>query len=665
MRPGAPPPAPSATKAVARFGVRPAGPLPRLAVLRLAPAAALVRRLAPAAALALCLAPGTALAAPAEGAEAVLARGAEALGRGAPREALELYEAYADGGGLHPDVSYSRGVAYLARARAGDDRPGDLGRAAAAFEETLALRPGDADAAHALEATRSAVAHRRARGGKAIEIDAGPGAWAALVGLASEQTWALLAAAGSLSLSAGLVAWFRARARQARLGGALASALGALALALGAAFSLTARQARTRGERGVVIVPELRLTNEASLPLPGSPSLPEAAGVDVAERRGALVRVRWGKVEGWAPATSVKRLPRGDGGALPHRARGGVIWLANVPAVRSLTADRNNRTPLDVSGRREVAVRHVSDRYIIPLPRRRHDSLSKDLLSLWLAPLGQVESPRRVQGEERQIDLLFTPRPSAHAPSGYRRYVGLLGQMARGVAALEVFRNACNDHEVRSCVVKLAELHAGLLRRARREGKRAADVALPHLWALTPTGNAALLRRFRAQPRSDLPAGFFGLAPGFGTTLVVAAGLPPTPETLWLRLLGRDRVQRQAFDELGRLPDDHPLRHETMVRVLHWSAEASQEPQPSEADQELIMNSARFVAQWEQRLLREGKAEGMAEGLRRAVVALCEAFDIALSPARKARLASMNAEELDALLHALKTQRRWPRRGER
>lgn len=279
------------------------------------------RRRAPLAAFALAacvFAPGAALAQPpAEGAEAVLARGAEALGRGAPREALELYEAYADGGGLHPDVSYSRGVAYLARARAGDDKPGDLGRAAAAFEETLALRPDDADAPRALDAVRSAVAHRRARGGKAIEIDAGPGAWAALVGLAGEQTWAWLAAAGSLSLSAGLLAWLRARARQARLGGALASTLGALALALGLAFSLSARQARTRGERGVVIVPDLRLTTAASLPLPGSPSLPEAAGVDLAERRGALVRVRWGKVEGWAPATSVKRLPRGTDGVLP------------------------------------------------------------------------------------------------------------------------------------------------------------------------------------------------------------------------------------------------------------------------------------------------------------------------------------------------------------
>lgn len=302
------------------------------------------------------------------------------------------------------------------------------------------------------------------------------------------------------------------------------------------------------------------------------------------------------------------------------------------------------------------------------MSRRRHDSLSKDLLSLWLDPLGRVESPRRVQGEERQIDLLFTPRPERPSTAAYRRHLGLLGQMARGVAALEAFRNPCTDHEVRACVVKLVELHADLLRRARRERRPAAAVPLPHLWALTPTSSEAILTAFGARPRDDLPEGFFGLPPGFGTTLVVAARLPVQPETLWLRMLGRDRVQRRALDELAGLPEQHPLRAETAVRVLRWRTEVLQRPPFSEADRELIMNSERFVAQWEQRLLRqgkaegraEGKAEGKAEGLRQAVVALCGVLDIGLPAARRARLEAMSIDELGALCRALQRQRQWP-----
>jgi hypothetical protein len=55
------------------------------------------------------------------------------------------------------------------------------------------------------------------------------------------------------------------------------------------------------------------------------------------------------------------------------------------------------------------------------MSRRRHDSLSKDLLALWLAPLGRVEGSRRVHGEERQVDVLFTPEPNARVPAVYRR----------------------------------------------------------------------------------------------------------------------------------------------------------------------------------------------------------------------------------------------------
>jgi hypothetical protein len=307
------------------------------------------------------------------------------------------------------------------------------------------------------------------------------------------------------------------------------------------------------------------------------------------------------------------------------------------------------------------------------VPRRRHDSLSKDLLSLWLAPLGLVESPKRVHGEERQIDLLFTPRLPPRAAAAYRRHLGLLEHMAREVAALEVFRNPCTEHEMRSCFVKLFELHADLLRKARRARQPIASVPLPHVWALTPTASDGLLATFEARPHPTLPAGFLALAPGLGTTLVVASRLPVMPETLWLRLLGRDRVQEQALDELGRLPNDHPLRRATVVRVLRWRTEALEQARPTEADRELIMNSARLVTQWENRLRREAKAEGKAEGiaegkaegLRRAVEALCGVLGIALPPTRQARLAAMGVDELEALCQTLQQQRRWPRRGER
>ena len=40
--------------------------------------------------------------------------------------------------------------------------------------------------------------------------------------------------------------------------------------------------------------------------------------------------------------------------------------------------------------------------------------------------------------------------------------------------------------------------------------------------------------------------------------------LPRSPDTLWLRLLGRGRVQAEAIEEVRALGEAHPLRHTTI-----------------------------------------------------------------------------------------------------
>ena len=52
---------------------------------------------------------------------------------------------------------------------------------------------------------------------------------------------------------------------------------------------------------------EVRLTDEQGRALGGEP-VPEAASVEVGERRGALTHVRWGSSEGWVPAADVRVL---------------------------------------------------------------------------------------------------------------------------------------------------------------------------------------------------------------------------------------------------------------------------------------------------------------------------------------------------------------------
>ncbi|MCP4660780.1 MAG: hypothetical protein GY856_35710, partial [bacterium] len=55
----------------------------------------------------------------------------------------------------------------------------------------------------------------------------------------------------------------------------------------------------------------------------------------------------------------------------------------------------------------------------------------------------------------------------------------------------------------------------------------------------------------------------------------------------------------------------------------------------------------------------EGREEGLGEGLRRAVRALCGAFDIELDGKREAALEAMGVPELEALQKRLLRERSW------
>ena len=57
-----------------------------------------------------------------------------------------------------------------------------------------------------------------------------------------------------------------------------------------------------------IVATEAHLTDEDGTALKGD-AIPEAAAVEVGERRTGIVHVRWGPTEGWLPAASVRVLP--------------------------------------------------------------------------------------------------------------------------------------------------------------------------------------------------------------------------------------------------------------------------------------------------------------------------------------------------------------------
>jgi len=258
--------------------------------------------------------------------ESLFKKGVAALREGAVNDAVDMFEALADRGFVHPDASFDRSLSYLGRVRAGVERPGDLGRAAAALEETLLFRPDDREAESALDLVRAEVARRRARSGSSTDVESRPTLERAMLGIASEWTWSLLAVLASMLLTAGLVLRSfassasdegRGEARASdtahegvlHLASTIAIPIGGACLLVFACLAAGSRHLRLTTREGVVVAPEAHLVTEKGVLTPGGP-IPEAARVEVGEQRGSLVHVRWGTVDGFTQSDAIRRLAR-------------------------------------------------------------------------------------------------------------------------------------------------------------------------------------------------------------------------------------------------------------------------------------------------------------------------------------------------------------------
>ena len=91
------------------------------------------------------------------------------------------------------------------------------------------------------------------------------------------------------------------------------------------------------------------------------------------------------------------------------------------------------------------------------------------------------------------------------------------------------------------------------------------------MWILTPTISERLLSSFNVNQKEGWLSGVYFLGDAKRTAIVAIHQLPETPETLWLRLLGRGSVQSQAIVELQALPLNYPYQKATLENDSHGS----------------------------------------------------------------------------------------------
>lgn len=230
-----------------------------------------------------------------------------------------------------------------------------------------------------------------------------------------------------------------------------------------------------------------------------------------------------------------------------------------------------------------------------------------------LSPLGSVEVSGVITDSERRGIVLFFPKGTIQTE---RHSLGLLAKVAQSDCSIEVYCEQIGETEVRSCLHKLLNVFSTLNCRASAEGKTLDDDNLPRLWILVPSASPDLLKGFGAQLELESwSTGIYFLPNIFRIAIVAINQLPVTSETLWLRLLGRGVIQKQAVSEIIALPSSNRLRQNVLDIIYRWSISVMTQTDLTEDDQELIMNLTEAY--------QEARAQAVQEGVeqeRRQVV---------------------------------------------
>ena len=229
-----------------------------------------------------------------------------------------------------------------------------------------------------------------------------------------------------------------------------------------------------------------------------------------------------------------------------------------------------------------------------------HDQFAKNYLEQLLSPLGTVEISKEVSDETRQIDLFFSPNAEQN-----RNYLGLLGRIVLNTVLIEPYRNPPNCSEIRNCLAKLLTILSELQRQAKRENQSYNEDNAPRLWILSPSAGITVLEGFGAKLDPDWPEGVYFLPSLYRTAIIAINQLPVTPETLWLRLLGRGKTQDQAVRELLELPQGNAFREMEINNILETE------------DREVFMTLSQTYQEWKEATKREGLEQGLERGLER------------------------------------------------
>jgi hypothetical protein len=243
------------------------------------------------------------------------------------------------------------------------------------------------------------------------------------------------------------------------------------------------------------------------------------------------------------------------------------------------------------------------------------DQFNKKFFQQLLTPYGTVTPNRVVMGGERTIDILFEPAPGVEPNP---EELGNLANMTGQTSLFEAYRSSPSDYEIHTCFLNLFLLYAELQRQS--EGTIATR-DLPQLWILAAEASEIQIREFSGVPDPEQGEGFYRLASRLRTTIVVIDELPTTADTLWLRLLGKGRIQEAAIAELLMQPDSTPRRGAALDLLGSWRISMEVMEEVGQEERRILMALSQAYLEWEQ----QTQQRGIEQGIERSIASMMSA----------------------------------------
>ena len=191
--------------------------------------------------------------------------------------------------------------------------------------------------------------------------------------------------------------------------------------------------------------------------------------------------------------------------------------------------------------------------------------------------------------------------------------------MAVTSCLFEPYRNPPNENEIKSCLLKLYSVQGELLREAKREKRSLSEAELPFLWILTPTCSERILEGFGAKAKEGWEKGVYFLPKYQRAAIVAINQLSMTEDTLWLRVLGKGKIQTEAISNVVELSQEDDKWDKLVEIFASWRKNLELNSNVNDEEvKELIMSlSPAYLKQreeWKQEGIEEGRQEGRQQG---------------------------------------------------